>query len=96
MSDRASGEHSVRATGGEHSVRSQLLSGNRRALGQPLRAGERLAQAFAAPLAPLIPRRWRPIAAATVARALHRALLQAEPGLRILDSAMLATMGNTR
>ena len=97
---RTKGEMEVAVAGlGFDSVivaRPSLLTGNRRALGQPLRAGERLAQAFAAPLAPLIPRRWRPIAAATVARALHRALLQAEPGLRILDSAMLATMGNTR
>jgi uncharacterized protein YbjT (DUF2867 family) len=75
-------------------ARPSLLTGDRSALAQPARTGERLAQLLAAPFAPLIPRRVRPIAAATVARALHRALLQAEPGLRILDSATLQTLGS--
>lgn len=74
-------------------VRPALLTGNRGALGQPLRAGERLAQLLAAPLSPLLPKIWKPIAASTVARALWRALQQAEPGVRILDSAQLQWLG---
>jgi uncharacterized protein YbjT (DUF2867 family) len=77
-------------------ARPSLLTGDRGALAQPARVGERLAQLLAAPLAPLIPRAYRPIAAATVARALHRALLQAEPGLRIFDSATLLAYGGPR
>jgi uncharacterized protein YbjT (DUF2867 family) len=74
-------------------ARPSLLTGDRDALGQPARMGERLAQRLTAPLAALIPRRLRPIAAATVARALHRALQRGEPGLRILDSAALQALG---
>lgn len=94
---RVKGEVEVAVAGlGFESVivaRPALLLGNRSALGQPLRAGERAAQLLGAPLAPLLPLAWRPIAAATVARALMRALAQAEPGLRILDSAMLQRIG---
>lgn len=97
---RTKGEMEVAVAGlGYDSVivaRPSLLTGDRGALAQPARAGERLAQLLAAPLAPLIPRAWRPIAAATVARALHQALLQAEPGLRILDSATLLALGSPR
>lgn len=96
---RTKGEMEVAVAGlGFDSVivaRPSLLTGDRSALAQPARTGERLAQWLAAPLAPLIPRSVRPIAAATVARALHRALLQAEPGLRILDSATLQVLGST-
>jgi hypothetical protein len=49
-----------------------------------------------APVAGLIPRAWRPIAAATLARALLRALDEAELGLRILDSAALQRLGAAR
>ncbi|MDP2006908.1 MAG: hypothetical protein Q8K45_14620 [Rubrivivax sp.] len=97
---RVKGEMEVAVAGlGYDSVivaRPSLLTGNRGALAQPARSGERLAQWLAAPLAPLIPRAWRPIGAATVARALHRALLEAEPGLRILDSAALQSLGKPR
>ena len=74
-------------------VRPSLLGGDRAALGQPLRLGERLALALTAPLAPLIPKAWRPIAAATVARALLRGVAQARPGVRVLESAALQELG---
>ncbi len=74
-------------------ARPSLLTGQRSALAQPLRMGELAAQWLAAPLSPLIPLAWRPIAAATVARALLRAIGDAEPGRRILDSAALAQLG---
>ena len=94
---RVKGEMEVAVAGlGFDSVivaRPSLLTGDRGALGQLPRAGERLVNAVAVPLASLIPRAWRPIAGATVARALMRALAQAEPGLRILDSATLQRLG---
>lgn len=74
-------------------ARPSLLTGDRSALGQPLRPAERLGQWLTSPVAGLIPRSWRPIAAATVARALLRALVDSEPGLRILDSAALQRLG---
>lgn len=74
-------------------VRPSLLAGDRSALGQPRRAGERLALALTAPLAPLIPKAWRPVAAATVARAMRRALADARPGVRIVESAELQEIG---
>ncbi len=94
---RVKGEMEVAVAGlGFDSVivaRPSLLTGDRRALGQPPRTGESLTQGLLAPLAPLIPMIWRPIAGATVARALLRALAQAEPGLRLLDSAQLQRLG---
>ena len=77
-------------------ARPSLLSGDRAALGQPTRLGERLALALASPLAPLLPRAWRPIAAATVARALVRALQQAAPGVQVLSSAAMQTQAGGR
>jgi uncharacterized protein YbjT (DUF2867 family) len=74
-------------------ARPSLLAGNRAALGQPLRLGERLALAATAPLAGLIPKAWRPIQAATVARAMLRAMQQAKPGVQILESAALQDLG---
>lgn len=41
------------------------------------------------PLAPLTPRRWRPIPAARVARALVGALSTARPGVQVLDNATM-------
>lgn len=76
-------------------VRPSLLSGDRAALGQPPRLGERLALALSAPLAPLIPRAWRPVAAADVARALLRGVAQGRAAargqavVRIVESAAL-------
>ena len=74
-------------------VRPSLLAGDRAALGQPARTGERLALALTAPLAPLIPKAWRPIDAATVARAMQRALAEARPGMRVVESAELQELG---
>lgn len=74
-------------------VRPSLLAGDRTRLGQPQRPGERLALVLMAPLAPLIPLAWRPVAAATVARAMHRTLAEAWPGVRIVESAELQDIG---
>jgi len=74
-------------------ARPSLLAGDRNGLGQPQRLGERLALAVTAPLAPLIPKAWRPIPAATVARAMRRALAAARPGVRIVESAELQELG---
>jgi uncharacterized protein YbjT (DUF2867 family) len=70
-----------------------LLAGDRAALGQPVRSGERLALALTAPLRPLIPKAWRPIEAAVVARALLRAVREARPGVRVLSSAEMQVLG---
>ena len=77
-------------------ARPSLLAGDRAALGQPPRTGERLALALTAPLAGLIPKAWRPIAAATVARAMRRALEAAGPGVRIVESAELQVIGQAK
>jgi len=74
-------------------ARPSLLDGDRAGLGQPQRLGERLGLALTAPLAPLIPKAWRPIRAATVARAMRRALAEARPGVRIVESAELQDLG---
>lgn len=74
-------------------ARPSLLAGDRGALGQPVRRAEALALALTRPLAPLVPKAWRPIEAATVARALRAALAQARPGTRVLSSAELQDLG---
>jgi uncharacterized protein YbjT (DUF2867 family) len=74
-------------------ARPSLLAGDRSALGQPLRLGERLGLAFSAPLGPLIPAAWRPIQAEVVARALLRALAEGRPGVQVLESAQLQQEG---
>ena len=74
-------------------ARPSLLSGDRRSLGQAARPGERLALAISLPLAGLIPLAWRPIAAATVARALRRALDQDRSGVHVIESAQLQDLG---
>jgi len=74
-------------------ARPSLLAGDRAALGQPPRLGERLALAVTAPLSPLIPKAWRPIPAATVARAMQRALAEARLGVRIVESSELQELG---
>lgn len=74
-------------------ARPSLLAGDRAATGQPTRMGERLTLALTAPLAPLIPKAWRPIQAATVARALRLALAQDGPAVQVLESAQLQELG---
>lgn len=63
-----------------------LLLGDRAALGQPARAGERWAARLLGPARMLVPKAVRPIAARTVAMALIAALRDPEPGVRILKS----------
>ena len=74
-------------------ARPSLLAGDRAALGQPLRTGERLALLFTGPVAGLIPRSVRPIDAGTVARGMIEALREARPGVRIVESAELQALG---
>jgi len=74
-------------------ARPSLLAGDRAALGQPERAGEVWINALTAPFTPLIPKAWRPIQAATVARAMLRALDEPRPGVRILSSGEMQTLG---
>lgn len=74
-------------------ARPSLLAGERGRLGQPARTGETLALALTRPLAGLIPKAWRPIEAARVARSLLRAVEQGQPGVRILGSAEMQDLG---
>jgi uncharacterized protein YbjT (DUF2867 family) len=74
-------------------ARPSLLAGNRAATGQPMRLGERITLALTAPLAPLIPKAWRPIQAAVVARALLLALTQDGPAVQVLESGQLQDLG---
>ena len=74
-------------------ARPSLLAGDRAALGQPVRLGERLGLALTAPLGPLFPAAWRPIHADVVARAILRALAEARPGVRVVESGALQKEG---
>jgi len=82
-------ERALQGLGFERLViaRPSLLLGDRAALGQPGRAGEGVATRLLRPLAGLLPRAVRPIAAADVARALVAAAQQLQPGVHILNSA---------
>jgi len=88
-------EHAVAALGFQSMViaRPSLLLGDRAAIGQPTRRGERIGAALTAPLGWLMPRSVRPIDAAIVARALMRAVQRGEPGLFALSSGVLQAMG---
>jgi uncharacterized protein YbjT (DUF2867 family) len=74
-------------------ARPSLLLGERGTLGQPARRGELIGAAIARPLGWLIPQAWRPIAAATVASAIRVALQQGRPGLRVVESKELQSLG---
>lgn len=74
-------------------ARPSLLLGDRGALGQPARPGEQWGERVAGWLGPLVPRGLRPIAAASVARALVTALPGAARGVTVLDSAALRRLG---
>jgi uncharacterized protein YbjT (DUF2867 family) len=74
-------------------ARPSLLTGNRSSLGQPQRLGEQLALAATAPVRWLMPKAWRPIAADTVARAMLRAVADGQPGVRVVESGELWTLG---
>ncbi|MDT7836860.1 NAD(P)H-binding protein [Aquabacterium sp. OR-4] len=75
-------------------ARPSLLLGDRAALGQPVRAGEQIAQRLAPAIGWLLPRRLRPIPADCVARALHRALASNGPAVQILESDALRALGD--
>lgn len=66
-------------------ARPSLLAGDRTALGQPERAGERIGVRVGRWIRPLVPANFRPIAARAVARALLRAVPLAS-GRRVLLS----------
>jgi uncharacterized protein YbjT (DUF2867 family) len=95
--NRVKGEMEAALAGlGFHSVviaRPSLLLGERSSLGQAERPGERLADALTRPLGGLIPKAWRPIEAATVARALLAATTRAAPGVRFVESGELQRLG---
>lgn len=74
-------------------ARPSLLAGEREALGQARRPGERWGLRLMQPLGTLIPARWRPIQADTVARALSLALHQDGPAAQVLESDALQTLG---
>ena len=63
-----------------------LLLGDRAALGQPSRISEVWAARLLEPLGRVVPKGIRPIAARTVAAALLAAMLEAQPGVRVLKS----------
>jgi uncharacterized protein YbjT (DUF2867 family) len=75
-------------------ARPSLLLGDRAALGQPGRPGEDWGARVAGWLGPLVPAAVRPIAAASVARALVTGLPVAPPGVTVLDSATLQRAGH--
>ncbi len=77
-------------------ARPSLLLGDREALGQPGRTGETLARRLAPALSWLLPKRVRPIEAATVARALLQAIAVDEPGIVVLESGALQRLGAAR
>jgi uncharacterized protein YbjT (DUF2867 family) len=66
-------------------LRPSLLAGER----AERRPGERVALAIAQPLSVLIPRRYRPIRASAVARAMLHFQLQGRPGARVIESDRL-------
>ncbi len=70
-----------------------LLLGDRAALGQPVRAGERWAARLVGPIRRIVPAAVRPIEAATVAAALIAAMRDPAPGLQILKSADMQPRG---
>jgi uncharacterized protein YbjT (DUF2867 family) len=73
-----------------------MLLGDRAALGQQARSGERWAARLLGPLGWLVPRDVRPIPAEAVASALLSAMLDARPGVRILKSGAMREHGRTR
>jgi uncharacterized protein YbjT (DUF2867 family) len=72
-----------------------LLLGDRAALGQPARAGERWATRLFGPLRRIVPASVRPIEASAVAGALIAALRDPAPGVTVMKSAEMQA-GGTR
>lgn len=85
-------EEALKALGFEALViaRPSLLTGNREALGQPPRTGEKLAMIGGNLLRPLIPANYRPIAVADVAHALLKRVPMAR-GVEVLLSGAMQT-----
>lgn len=84
-------EQALIALGFERLViaRPSLLDGEREHLNQPGRPGEAWTLRLTRPIKGLIPKRWRPIHPAQVARALRLALDQAGPAVTVLESAQM-------
>lgn len=80
-------EHAVAALGFRHViiVRPSLLAGER----SEYRVAERLALTVLSPVAWAIPARYRPIPAVKVAKAMVNAVVQAAPGVQIIESDLL-------
>jgi uncharacterized protein YbjT (DUF2867 family) len=74
-------------------ARPSFLAGDREALGQPLRGGEKLAMRISRILAPLIPDNYKSIEASAVARALLDAVPRSS-GRRIMLSSELRRSGS--
>jgi hypothetical protein len=75
-------------------ARPSLLIGDRSALGQPTRTGERIGAALSAPLKWLLPDSVRPIEARTVALGLMRAVHACDrPGVFTVPSHELQVLG---
>jgi len=88
-------EQAIAGLGYERVVIAQpsLLLGDREALGQPLRPGERWAARLMGPASMLLPAGIRPIPADFVARSLLRAAADAGPGVIRLSSAQMQRTG---
>ncbi len=91
--NRVKGEmqQAVRSLGYRSLVLAQpsLLIGERSALGQAERPGERWAERLLRPVMGLVPRGVRPIRAETVAHAMVQAMLAAPAGVHVLSSAAM-------
>lgn len=70
-------------------ARPSFLAGDREALGQPLRGGEKLALNVSKWLAPLIPANYRSIDVRKVAAGLLAGVREARPGVRVIESGEL-------
>jgi uncharacterized protein YbjT (DUF2867 family) len=70
-------------------ARPSLLIGDRAALNQPLRRGERVGEVLSALFKPLIPANYRAIRAQDVATALRRAVEKGAPGRTVLLSGQM-------
>lgn len=69
-------------------ARPSMLVGDRKALGQPERGGEKIAERVGRWIGPVLPLNLRPIRAADVARALLRAVPQAKAKQVLLSGSM--------
>jgi uncharacterized protein YbjT (DUF2867 family) len=84
-------EDALRALGFDTLViaRPSLLVGDRAALAQPTRVGEKLGQWVMGVFQPLIPQNYRAIKASSVAAAMVQALVTGAPGVHVLPSGAM-------